>query len=60
MSVVPDGVTFTNNAVTILPDGTAVESGHVTLEDAVARQHAITLTAGGAVRRYRFDGSSWR
>jgi hypothetical protein len=46
--------------VTILPDGTAVESGHVTLEDAVARQHAITLTAGGAVRRYRFDGSSWR
>ncbi len=60
LSVVADGVTFTNNAVTILPDGTAPEAGHVTLEDGVARQYAVTVTAGGAVRRFRYDGSGWQ
>ena len=55
-----DGVSFTNNQVTLLPDGTATEAGHLMLFDDDDRAYAVTLTAGGAVRMYRFDGSGWR
>jgi len=55
-----DGVTFTNNQITVLPDGTATESGHLTLMDPTGRTFAITVTGGGAVRMYRYDGSGWR
>jgi len=55
-----DGVTFTNNQITVLPDGTATESGHVTLLDPTGRTYAVTVTVGGAVRMYRYDGTTWR
>jgi len=55
-----DGVTFTNNQLAVLPDGTAAESGHLTLMDPTGRTFAITVTVGGAVRMYRYDGSGWR
>jgi len=55
-----DGVTFTNNQIAVLPDGTATESGHLTLMDQTGRTFAITVTGGGAVRMYRYDGSGWR
>ena len=58
--IAPDGVTFTNNQIVLFPDGTASEAGHVTLVDPVGRAYAVTLTAGGAIRMYRFDGSGWR
>ncbi len=58
--VTSDGVTFTNNLISFLPDGTATEAGHMTLTDPFGRTYGITLTAGGAVRMYRWDGSTWR
>lgn len=58
--VSPDGVTFTDDRITVRPDGTAGEAGHIALRDPDGRGWAITLTAGGAVRIYHFDGSGWR
>ncbi len=55
-----DGVSFTNDQVSLFPDGTASEAGHFMLFDDDNRAYAVTLTAGGAVRMYRFDGSGWR
>lgn len=55
-----DGVTFTGETVALLPDGTATEAGHLTLEDDEGRAWALTLTVGGGARLFRFDGSGWR
>jgi Tfp pilus assembly protein FimT len=55
-----DGVTFANNQIVLLPDGTTTESGHVTLMDPDGRTFAVTVTGGGAIRMYRYDGSGWR
>lgn len=60
MSTVSDGVAFTNNMIQFFPDGTAAEAGHLTIEDPAGRTYAVTLTAGGAVRMYYWDGSQWR
>lgn len=58
--VAVDGVTFTNNVITFFPDGTSAEAGHMTLRDPTGRAYAVTLTAGGAVRMYRWDGNTWQ
>ncbi len=58
--VTADGVTFTNNKVMFFPDGTAAEAGHFTLMDPEGRTYGVTLTAGGAVRMYRWTGGVWQ
>ncbi len=55
-----DGVTFTGDAVSFMPDGTASETGHVTFSDPDGRTYAVTVTAGGAVRMYRSNGKGWQ
>lgn len=60
LTAASDGVSFTADLITLLPDGTASEAGHLMLFDDDDRAYAITLTVGGAVRMYRFDGSGWR
>lgn len=60
LTAASDGVSFTANQVTLLPDGTVSEAGHLMLFDDDQRAYAVTLTVGGAVRMYRFDGSGWR
>lgn len=60
IGTVADGVTFIDDKITLFPDGTASEAGHLTFEDPYGRTFAVTVTVGGAVRMYRWDGSSWR
>ncbi len=55
-----DGVTFTNNMIAFLPDGTAFEAGLVTFMDPAGRTYGVTVTGGGAIRMYRWDGSTWQ
>lgn len=55
-----DGVTFTGDLISFFPDGTSPEAGHVTMVDPSGRTFAVTLTAGGAVRVYRLNGSTWQ
>lgn len=60
MATTSDGVTFTNNAFSIFPDGTIGEAGHVAIRDQTDRSYAIALTAGGSTRAFYFDGSEWK
>lgn len=58
--VAADGVTFTNNEIAFYPDGTTTEPGHLTMLDQQQRTYAMTVTVGGAIRVFRFDGSGWK
>jgi len=60
ITVTADGVTFTNDQILFFPDGTSAEAGHMTITDPDGRTYAVTLTAGGAVRMYRWTGSVWQ
>ncbi|MCG8466936.1 MAG: GspH/FimT family pseudopilin [Gemmatimonadetes bacterium] len=55
-----DGVTFTNNEIAFFPDGTAFEAGLLTFMDPEERTYGVTVTAGGAIRMYRWTGSVWQ
>jgi len=55
-----DGVTFTGNKVGFLPDGTAFQAGVLTFEDPSGRTYGVTVTGGGAIRMYRWNGSTWQ
>lgn len=59
LPVAPDGVSFTADRLTFLPDGTTDQAGHVAV-GAGGTAYAVTVGVGGAVRIWAFDGSGWQ
>lgn len=55
-----DGVSFTGDQIAVWPDGTVTEAGHITLGDVDGRRHAISISMGGSVRTWIYDGQQWR
>lgn len=58
--VTADGVTFNGDQVALLPDGTASQAGHAMIRDGKGNAYAITLSVGGAVRVFSYDGTNWK
>jgi len=55
-----DGVPFTSNQLSVLPDGTLSEAGVITLVDKYGQAYGITASVGGGVRVWTYDGTAWR
>jgi prepilin-type N-terminal cleavage/methylation domain-containing protein len=59
-STAGDGVPFSGNQLSVLPDGTLSEAGVITLVDRYGQTYGITASVGGGVRVWTFDGTTWR